>query len=261
MEHMVELLALPFSPWSEKARWALDVRHVPYDYRVYAPLVGEPLLRMKLRRWTGPVTVPVLTDDQGRAIADSADIARWADGRGDGPRLFPPEHDAAIARFVDLSERGLAAGRGLSLRRMLRDPEALREMAPRPLRRRFAGLSARLGGFGVARTLRKYGASQIEVDAHASDLVHVLGELRARLAEATGGPPKTLLGAFSFADVAMAQVLVFVEPPRSGLRFGPASRRSFGDPALRDRFADLVAWRDALYEAYRPTSTAAAAGR
>jgi glutathione S-transferase len=62
---MTELLALPFSPWSEKARWALDARGVPYDYRRYQPILGEPALRAKLRRARGPVTVPVLTTIDG----------------------------------------------------------------------------------------------------------------------------------------------------------------------------------------------------
>src|SRR5689334_3306739 len=125
---MTELLGLVFSPWTEKARWALDVRRVPYRFRHYEPLIGEPALRLKLRRLTGRVTVPVLTAGDGRVVADSADIARWADGRGEGPLLFPPEHEAAIAGFVALSERALAAGRALSLRRMLADDEALAEM-------------------------------------------------------------------------------------------------------------------------------------
>jgi len=38
---MTELVGIPFSPWSEKARWALDVRRVPYRKVTYAPLLGE----------------------------------------------------------------------------------------------------------------------------------------------------------------------------------------------------------------------------
>src|SRR5437879_6263959 len=117
---MTELLGLPYSPWSEKARWALDARQVPYVSRTYMPIVGEPLLRVKLRQWTGKVTVPVLTADDGLVLRDSADIARWADARGAGPTLFPREHDQAISRFVALSEEGLSAGRALSLIRMRR---------------------------------------------------------------------------------------------------------------------------------------------
>src|SRR5215468_11323456 len=120
---MTELLGLSYSPWTEKARWALDARRVPYTFRHYQPLLGEPALRLKTRRLAGRVTVPVLTTSDGRVLADSADIARWAGERGEGPLLFPAEHEATVARFVSLSERALAAGRALSLARMLADHE------------------------------------------------------------------------------------------------------------------------------------------
>jgi glutathione S-transferase len=249
---MPELLGLPFSPWSEKARWALQARGVPYEERVYVPLLGEPLLRLKLGRWTGTVTVPVLTDDDGAVFADSAEIARWADQRGQGPVLFPAELGDAIDHFIELSERGLGAGRALSLVRMLEDDKALSEMLPRPLRRPLGRLGSSLGAFGVRRTLRKYGANGADREKSEATLVRVLEELRDTLATRSG-TPKTLLGQFTFADIAMAQVLAFVDPPSFGLRVGRASRASFTDPALRDRYADLLAWRDALYDAYRPT--------
>ncbi|AGP33335.1 glutathione S-transferase [Sorangium cellulosum] len=252
---MTELLGLVFSPWTEKARWALDVRGVPYTFRHYQPLVGEPALRVKLRRLTGRVSVPVLTADDGRVLADSADIARWADGRGAGPTLFPAEHEAEIARLIDLSERALAAGRARALSRMLADDEALAEMAPPPIRRAYAPLAARLGGLGVRRTLRKYGGHEDGAEAHLRTMVAALDELRATLARsAPPGPsvdaPRTLLGRFTFADIAMSQALVNVAPP-AALKLGAASRRSFSDPELRDRYADLVAWRDELYRAFR----------
>ncbi|WP_437724941.1 glutathione S-transferase [Sorangium sp. So ce861] len=249
---MTELLGLVFSPWTEKARWALDVRGVPYTFRHYQPLVGEPALRVKLRRLTGRVSVPVLTADDGRVLADSADIARWADGRGAGPTLFPAEHEAEIARLIDLSERALAAGRARALSRMLADDEALAEMAPRPIRRAHVALAARLGGLGVRRTLRKYGGHEDGAEAHLRTMLAALDELRATLARSSppGDGPRTLLGRFTFADIAMSQVLVNVAPP-AALKLGAASRRSFSDPDLRDRYADLIAWRDELYRAFR----------
>jgi glutathione S-transferase len=251
---MAELLGIPYSPWSEKARWALDARHVPYRDVTYAPLIGEPMLRVKVGKWTGPVSVPVLTADDGRVIPDSADIARWADTRGEGPELFPAELAAKVDDFVALSERGLAAGRGLSLVRMLEDDEALSEMVPKPLRKPLGRTGVRIAAMGIKRTLRKYGADGSDRAAHERELAAVLDELRAALGRAptNGGKAKTLLGRFTFADVAMAQVLAFVEPPRFGLRIGRASRRSFTDPGMRERYADLVTWRDALYEAHRP---------
>jgi glutathione S-transferase len=248
---MTELLALPFSPWSEKARWALDARRVPYAYRVYQPLLGEPALRMKVRRMRGRVTVPVLTTDGGEVLTDSLDIARWADARGEGPTLFPLEHASTIARFVELSERGLAAGRVLTLTRMLDDAEALAEMVPKPLQK-VRGLGVRIGALGIRRTLRKYAGNATSLDAHRRTLTGVLDELRAALAASGPGEPRTLVGPFTFADIAASQVVVSAGPPAFGLKLRPASRRCWIDPELRERYADLVVWRDRLYEAYRP---------
>ena len=136
---------------------------------------------------------------------------------------------------------------------MLKDKEALAEMVPKALRKPLGGLAVRVGAMGVRRTLRKYGAAATDSAAFERELLEVLDELRAALARPeASGAPKTLLGSFTFADVAMAQVLAFVEPPKHGLRIGRASRRSFTDMVMRDRYADLVAWRDALYEAHRP---------
>jgi glutathione S-transferase len=239
---MPELLGLPYSPWSEKARWALEARGIAYESKLYQPLLGELGLRRKLGKWRGIVSVPVLTDDDGRVIPDSADIARWADQRGEGPVMFPAGAD--VERFIALADRGMAAGRALSLLRLLDDDEGIGEMVPRKLRK-LPGAPA-MAKAGVARTLRKYRGMRDQEAARAA-LAEVLDEVRAALA---GG--KTLLGQFTFADVAVAQVLAFVEPPAFGLKLGDATRRSFCDDVLRERFADLVAWRDALYEAHRP---------
>ena len=247
------LLGLPYSPWSEKARWALEARRVPHEKRTYQPLLGEPELRIALRRPFGNVSVPVLLVEGGRAIADSLEIARWADARGEGPTLFPKEHEAEIARWVARSEDALAAGRALSLRRMLHDDEALAEMVPRPMRA-LGAVAVAIGRMGVARTLRKYGGHRAGPDAHERALTAVLDELRTALA-AHGhmpGAATTLLGTFTFADIAVAQALCFVTPPPFGLKLGKASRRSFTDERFAERYADSVEWRDALYEAHRP---------
>jgi glutathione S-transferase len=248
---MDELLGLPYSPWSEKARWALDVRKVPYRYRVYQPVIGELELRWRTRRLRGVVTVPLLIDAGGGVYDDSARIARFADERGEGPRLFPREHEAAIERWIALSERALRAGRTLSLARQLGDDEALSEMVPRVLRRRLGRLAPRLGELGIRRTLHKYGADVHSLDEHRARLRAALDELRGTLSKSTS-VPKTLLGAFTFADIAAAQILGFVAPPAFGLKLGKASRRGFTDPDLSAAYPDVIAWRDALYEAYRP---------
>lgn len=241
---MPELLGLPYSPWSEKARWALEARNVAYEKRLYQPLLGELGLRRKLRKWRGTVSVPVLTTDEREVIADSAMIARWADQRGDGPTLFPAEHDTAIASFIALSDRGMAAGRALSLVKLLGEPAGIAEMVPRKLRK-LPGAN-RIAKYGVRRTLRKYSGEQDPTTARAA-LATVLDELRTALAGR-----KTLLDTFTFADIAATQVLAFVEPPAFGLKLGDGTRRSFSDDELRGSYADLVTWRDAVYDRHRP---------
>ncbi len=248
---MTELLGLPYSPWTEKARFALDVRRVEYRFRHYQPLLGEPALRMKLGQWSGTVSVPVLTDDDGRVIAGSAAIARWADERGDGPQLFPSAHARRIEELDAAADDAMNAARGLVLRRVLADGDALLEMVPKPMAAMSRPLARAVARFGVQRTMRKYGVAKQQEDDAMHVVERVLGEFRELLGSSAGRDSETLLGDFTFADIAAAQALVFVEPPSKGLRLGRASRRAFAHPALKERYADLVAWRDRLYDAWR----------
>ncbi len=241
-----QLLHLSSSPWSERARWALQSRRVDYQPRTYKPLLGEPELRWRLRKWSGPVSVPVLLTADG-ALGDSWQIAQFAARHGSGPELFPAADLARIEAWNTLSEQGLAAGRALSLARVLRDPAALAELLP-PALRGVPGMEAVAAG-GVRRTLAKYGAS---AEGNTEALAAVLEKLRDDLAHSPStATPRTLLAEFSYADITMAQVLVFVRPPATGLKIGRANRAAFDDAALATRFADLLAWRDALYAQYR----------
>ena len=240
------LLHLPYSPFSERARWALYVRGVDHKRRTYQPLLGEPELRWRLKRWSGNVSVPVLLTDDA-PIADSDAIARWADERGSGPTLFPDEHADAIDHWIRRSQEGLAAGRAVSLIRVLADDAAVVELTP-PWMRKLGPIARAVGRSGVARTRRKYSGDAKADEEHQRTLEGVLDELRAAL----GPTPSTLLGTFTYADICAAQVLCFVKAPdRKYLRLGKANAVAFGDPALAERYRDLVEWRDALYAKYR----------
>src|SRR5262245_37961692 len=105
---MRTLIAEYFSPWSEKARWALDHHGLAYKYREHLPLLGEPLLRLRARRLTGRVSVPVLVTPEG-VLADSFAIARHADELGRAPALFPRGCEAEVAGWNARSEAALAA--------------------------------------------------------------------------------------------------------------------------------------------------------
>lgn len=241
------LLQLAFSPWSERARWALDARGIAHDTVEYQPLLGELHLRW-LRRAAGGASVPVLRTADG-AICDSLDIARWANTQGTGPDLFPAARADELAAIGDAADRALAAGRARALRRMAASPEALQEQVPWFLR--WSGPVARaVAKAGTLRTLGKYGAA--DDDTARAGLLRALDDLRAHLArgvEVDG--VRTLLGGFTWADITAAQALAFVQPPREGLRIGPGTRAAFTDPYVAAVSPDLLAWRDALYARHR----------
>lgn len=237
------LWSLTYSPWSERARWALDHAGVEYRKRSYRPLIDEPALRLKLERWRGPVTVPILETDDG-VLDDSFAIARYANRHGTGDPLMPAADLEAIAAYDDLSSRAMAAGRAASLARMLDDREALLDMIPRRLARLLGPLKLAIAAAGIRRTIRKYAA--VTPDDPRATLADALDRLRADL---DGAP--VLLDRFSYADITAAQVLAFVEPPATHLRLSDAVRRTYRDAELAEGYADLIAWRDALYTEHR----------
>lgn len=246
------LLSLPYSPWSERARWALDIKRIEYKKRTYQPLFGELELRYRLKRLTGPVTVPLLILEDG-VIGDSFDIARWADAHGSGVTLFPAGKEEEIKRWNDLSQKGLAAGRALSLSRIVKSDEALIELIPRSMR--FGKPSLYLARFGVERTRAKYGTLDRDLAAYEEDLISVLEELRRTLGPNPHEKPSFVLGELSYADITIAQILIGVSPHEGKyVRMGEHTRRLFGNPALKERFSDLVRWRDQLYAKYREPS-------
>jgi glutathione S-transferase len=95
---MLELIALSYSPWSLKARWALDHQGVNYKYSEYMPMFGEPALKLRTKSWGSRVTIPILIGD-GVLLKDSFEIARFAHSKGDGT-LFPTPHEGTGHRRV-----------------------------------------------------------------------------------------------------------------------------------------------------------------
>jgi len=82
----LELIELYPSPWSERLRWALEWKRVPYARRAYQPLAGEE----ELRRTTGISTVPVLLAD-GEVVGDSDAALEWLEAHHPSPALLPAD--------------------------------------------------------------------------------------------------------------------------------------------------------------------------
>lgn len=239
-----KLVLLPYSPWSEKARFALDHHGVPYSLEVHAPVTGELSLRLRLGRPFSKATVPVFFDES-EAYADSLAIAERAERVGLGTPLFPAEHRQAILAWNAASERALESGRKRVFQRTLADANALEEnlvgVVPAPLRS-----SARQVASNAIRYMQaKYGVDSLD----EGTIERELEKLRAALA---GGKLYLVGGVFTYADIAMAVVLQMVEPVRDEhLRIARHVRRTFRDPDLAARFPDLLEWRDRIYDLHR----------
>jgi glutathione S-transferase len=239
---MRTLVCLSYSPWSEKARWALDHRGIDYRTEEYTPMLGEPALRLRTGKLRGRISVPVLFDD-GKTILDSIEIARHGDALAGGAVLFPTGKDAEIEEWNARSEGAMSAGRALLLKVMARDERSQLESLPRfipgPLRAAMRPVAA----FGIRYVARKYASAESD-ERNEATLVSALDALRTVLKKR-----KTILSSgFSYADIAMALVLQGVRPVADEwMRLGPATRELWTHTVLAARYPDLLEWRDDLY--------------
>jgi glutathione S-transferase len=245
----LRLVVLPVSPWSEHARWALDHHRLVYESIEHVPFLGE----RRLRRLVGPgkrATVPILIAD-GQAITDSWDIARYADREGQGSPLFPEGREADVRSWNELSETTKRTGRALIVAAMLESPAALDEGLPPPVPQAVRPLLRPVTRYGSKWFARKYGLRFDEAPAQLAVLRSTLDKVREALAK--GSP--YLLGGFSYADIVMATCLQAIAPVDGPyLPLGPATRKVWTRADLATEYADLIAWRDGLYEKHRAPS-------
>lgn len=243
------LVALPLSPWSEKARWALDHHGVDYIETLYTPMLGSPILRVRLRRLRGRVTVPILFDGRGTVCLESLDIARYAERIGHGAPLFRRGHEEEVARWNRLSDEAMQAARALITSRLAEDRTAQQEAMAGVVPRRLAGLLRPAALLAVRFLQRKYRVHDADEAVHREHLRGVLLELRRALADGR----RYLIGdALSYGDIAMASAFIGVDPGEARhLPLGPATRRACTDLELAGEFTDLLGWRDQLYAGHR----------
>ena len=238
-----ELVVAPFSPWSMRARLALDAQGLSYRAVPYVPSLSEPGLRWRLGNWRGRVTVPVLFPDDGPPIRESFAIAEWGAARSTRP-LLDASNRAACERVDAVSSRALEAGRARTTRLVYGDAAALRESMPAVVSA-LGPVGRAIGRKVTVDLLRKYGADQVSEAEAVARMRAALGELR----EVLGGK-HWLLGDFSYADITGAMALGFVAP-HARAPLGPANRPLWTVAPLADEFADLVAWRDRVVDEAR----------
>jgi glutathione S-transferase len=243
---MRTLVALGYSPWSEKARWALDHHGVAYRYKEYKILLGEPRLRLATRNVKGKATVPVLFDD-GEVLSESWDIAHRAEAVGSGPTLFPEAEREQIRQWHERGQDACALARVRLIEAIREDPEALRAQIDAGVPRALRPLMYPSSPLVMAWFANKHaGACPGDADA--------LRDACEALREGLAGR-EHLFSELTFADMSMAVMLQFVRPVSDDfISIDPRTRRAWEDPALAREFADLLEWRDGLYARHRQRS-------
>jgi glutathione S-transferase len=241
-----QLVVLHVSPWSERARWALDHHGIAFREIQHAPFLGE----RKLRKLVGPgparATVPVLVDGE-QVITQSWDIAAHADAIGNGAKLLPADRVAEIRAWVDELDAASNHGRALVIRGMLASSAALDEGLPPEVPGFMRPLLRPITRYGTRWFARKYALDLDAKGEHLQVLRSVLDRVRARL-----GGGRYLFGSFGYADIASASFLQAVVPVDDRwLRLGPATRAVWTQPELAADYDDLVRWRDQLYRDHR----------
>ncbi|MFO0726703.1 MAG: glutathione S-transferase family protein [Myxococcota bacterium] len=241
------LIALYVSPWSERAKWALDHHRLEYQLIHHVPFLGEPRLRRLSQNKTRP-TVPILVDGD-RVLTESWDIARYADEIGAGSTLIPPELEAAIRAYQTTADAAMGTLRATVVAATLADDEALDASLPiRPP----GPLAALIRP--STRWITRWFARKYALDLGAREAQLAVGRATLDGLRAALGPkPEYLLGGrFSYADILMAVLLQGILPVDDRFwRLPVATRRVWTRPELVPEYGDLFRWRDALYERHR----------
>lgn len=242
----LSLYHLGYSPWSERARWALDHHGIDYRKVTYSPMFGAWALRLRTGRFRGKLTVPLLKTP-GKCYFDSLSIAQYAETHGSGQPLFAGRTDA-IMHWNDQSEKALGLGRALLTLRVAQDTEAMRDYLPKWLPTFLHGnLGIVFAKMGIAFFRRKYKFEESQPKQWQQDFANVLIAMSKQLEGRA-----YLVDDFSYADITMAAALQFLEPVDSPtIRLPKRSRKCWGTPDLAKQFPNLIAWRNELYAKHR----------
>jgi len=221
------MIQLHLSPYSERLRWALEWKRLPYQRQEYQPVAGEE----ELRRSTGISTVPVLLAD-GRVIGDSNAALDWLEREHPDPALLPADaRERTQVRAVEL-----AATESITPLARLIMIGRYKALDLQPLADHFAS---------------KYGWSA-ESQGRAES---VLRSFLPELAHAVEKSPYLVGERFTRADLTVACMLAAVigPPPDDLFVLDPGMRTMLGVPLAESESwgGTLRQWRDGIYRRHR----------
>lgn len=243
------LVYIPYSPWSEKARFALDYCGVEYTRKPFTLMLDDWSVRLKLKRPFKNFTIPILFLPNGQAIEDSCTLAQSLPEVS--RTLFKPEHLSEILEINQLCERLLDAGRVLASQTVLHNRDAMLENIPPFVPKALRPYLLSIVHFGIYTLDQQFGV--LAKDAKTQrELMHAdLLKLRT-IIQNKRGPQGTLFESFSFGDIAAAGALHFIKPVQHPkIKISPHTRAAMTQTDFAQEFADLLQWRDQLYAQFR----------
>lgn len=206
---------LTASHYSEKVRWALDLKQVPHVRRAAAVPGAHMFAAMWLTRDPTNVTFPVLQLD-GRAIADSTAIIAALEERWPEPALYPeePEERRRALELEEFFDEELGPPiRQLAFHELANDPELFEVLIKRTVPGPIASLGS--GAVSYARTftgLRFAASSEETAERSRAQVVAALDRLEAEL----GGAEYLVGDSFSVADLTAAALFYPLVLPEGG---------------------------------------------
>jgi glutathione S-transferase len=246
---VLELLQFRHSPYNEKVRWALDLKHVPHRR---TPLLPGPHLP-RIKKLTGGTSsaTPVLLNN-GEAIRESAAIVDWLEARYPEPRLVPADAAAAAqARAIatrfddDIGPRGRRA----VLAALLQSPTyfaAVFGAGHGALVRAAYALTVPL----AAPIVRK--GNGITGDASVADGHAAFEEGLAFVAERAAATGYLVGTTFTLADLTAASMLAMcVDPPASPMAKPQPMARAFATLVQRHARHPGADWVRGIYARHR----------
>lgn len=249
---MGELYYLHLSPWSEKARWAMDLSNYNYTKINFTPMITTPIVRIRCRNFTRKVTAPTLISNQ-LCISDAYDIAQFVNNKNSGVHnpsvdLFPCELKSQIDEFDNLSNQILQAGRALVCIRMKNHRGAkLMSLAP-VIPSAIRPIMLPVATMGLYYFKAKYGFNWNKREEYIETMRLGLRKVKKQLTNSGD----YLLGKFTYADIAIAVTLQMIEP--IGKKYIPLdsdTESCWKTPELKEEFFDLIEWRNRIYQKHR----------
>jgi glutathione S-transferase len=249
---MGELYYLHVSPWSEKARWAMDLSHYNYTKINFTPMITTPIVRIRSRNFTHRVTAPTLISNQ-LCINDAYSIARYVNNENSGKHnasvdLFPCDLNNQIDELDNLSNQILQAGRALVCIRMKNNRGAKLMSLPPVIPPVIRPIMLPVATMGLYYFKAKYGFDWNKHEEYIETMRLGLRKVQEQLTNSGD----YLLGKFTYADIALAVTLQMIEP--IGKKYIPLdsdTESCWKTPELKEEFSDLIEWRNHIYQKHR----------